>query len=127
MYEPTQDELMFFNQYPDMLPVYLSIMEWLTTEHERVTASVKKTMISLRAKYVFAGVSLPWRRSRGWPERFLQLSVGLSRQRLSPRVKISCEPYPNRWTHHILLESERDFDDEIRDFLEEAYDFSQRK
>ena len=67
------------------------------------------------------------RRKRGWPEHFLMLTLGLPSKKDSPRVAVATEPYPNRWTHHILLEREEQIDSELLCWLREAYEFSLSK
>lgn len=127
MHQLTTDELFFFDSYPDMLSIYKDMMNWLTDRYDDISIKIGKTSISLRNKYVFATVSLPWRKVKGWPDKYLLISVGLSHLRETPRVRLAVEPYPNRWTHHILLETPEDFDDELKNFLDEAYTFARRK
>ena len=40
------------------------------------------------------------------------MTVGLSRPLDSPRAAVSVEPYPGRWTNHILLTREDQVDEE---------------
>lgn len=86
-----------------------------------------RTQISLRNRYVFAAVSLPWRRVKGWPEEYLLVSLGLSYHKESPRVAVATEPSPNRWTHHILLTTANEVDAELLDWAEEACQFAMVK
>ena len=72
-------------------------------------------------------VSLPWRKAKGWPEEYLLVSLGLSCHKESPRVAVATDPYPNRWTHHILLTTTREVDAELLDWAEEAYQFAMVK
>ena len=37
------------------------------------------------------------------------------------------EPYPGRWTNHVLLSREDEIDEELMDWLREAYDFAESK
>lgn len=127
MYNLRADELLFFDSYPDMLPIYEKLMNWLTDQYSDVSVKVGKTSISLRNKYVFATVSLPWRKVKDWPQRYLLLSIGLSYHKNSPKVRYATEPYPNRWTHHILLETIDEFDEDLKIWLDEAYMFSKSK
>lgn len=55
------------------------------------------------------------------------ISLGLSYHKISPRIRYATEPYPNRWTHHILLETVQEFDDELKKWLEEAYEYAKCK
>ncbi len=120
----TQEELLFFNDWPDMLPLYRRIMEGITKEHPGVSARVFKTQISLREKLVFAAVSLPWRKISGWPARYLLVTFLLPEQTPSPRIRQAMEPYPRRWTHHVPVEKMEEIDGELMGWLEEAYRFS---
>ena len=44
-----------------------------------------------------------------------------------PRVDAAVEPYPNRWTHHILVSSIDEIDDELLSWIKETSDFSANK
>lgn len=50
------------------------------------------------------------------------------RRRLdSPRVDAATEPYPNRWTHHLLISDPAEIDDELMGWIREAAAFSDGK
>ena len=53
--------------------------------------------------------------------------MGLHRRLDSPRVAVAVEPYPGRWTHHILLTAAEEADGELMDWLAEARDFAVSK
>ena len=48
------------------------------------------------------------------------MSLGLSYHKESTRVAVATEPYPNRWTHHILLTTHTEGDPELPDWAERA-------
>ncbi len=123
----SDDELLFFEQMPQMLPLYEKLREKLVGIHPDLIARAGKTQISLRNRYVFAAVSLPWRRIKGWPREYLLLSIGLPYRKESPRIVEATEPYPNRWTHHVILTQLSDIDDTLLEWLEEAYQFAMVK
>lgn len=123
----TDDERMFFDPMPQMLPLYETLRERLEERHPDITAKVGKTQISLRNRHVFAAASLPWRKVKGWPAKYLLLSFGLSYHKESPRIAVATEPYPNRWTHHVLLTRMEDLDETLLEWVEEAYQFSMVK
>lgn len=123
----TSDELRFFDSMSQMLPLYQALCHGLDARGLAFTTKVGRTQISLRNRYVFATVSLPWRKVKGWPEEYLLLSLGLSYHKESPRIAIATEPYPNRWTHHILLTHMEEVDDTILDWLQEAWQFAMVK
>lgn len=120
----TDDELLFFDSMPQMLPIYEAFCQGLADRGLAFTAKVSRTQISLRNRYVFAAVSLPWRKVKSWPEEYLLVSLGLSYRKESPRVAVATEPYPNRWTHHILLTTPKEVDAELLDWTEEAYQYA---
>lgn len=120
----TTDETMFFNTMPTMLPLYEALLQKLQAAYPDMERKVSKTQISLRNRHVFAMVSLPWRRVKGWPKEYLLVSFGLSYRKESPRIAAATEPYPNRWTHHVLLQHTYEVDAELLAWLEEAYQFS---
>ena len=121
----TADELLFFDPMPRALPLYEALSEMLVAAFPNVTVRVQKTQITFRERYGFAFVSL--RRMKGCPEVFLILSFGLGRRLDSPRVAAAVEPYPNRWTHHVIVSDISQLDGELLGWLREAHDFAQTK
>ena len=43
------------------------------------------------------------------------VTLGLGRRLDTPRVAVAVEPYPGRWTHHLLLTEESQIDEELLD------------
>ena len=121
----TQQELLFFNAMPDALVLYEALREKILSQLPNTTIQVQKTQIAFRARYLFAFVSL--RRIKGCPKFFLLLSFGLSHRLSSPRIAICSEPYPNRWTHHMIIDSPKQLDAELMGWLSEAWQFAQTK
>lgn len=121
------DEIMFFDKMPQILPLYQILREKLQIAYPDMGVKVTKTQISFRNRYVFAMASLPWRRVSGWPKEYLLVSFGLSHKEESPRIAQSVEAYPNRWTHHVIVEKEEDIDGELMTWIEEAYQFAMAK
>ena len=71
---------------------------WLPVRDTHIR--VLKSQITLENRHGFAFVSLP-RRKVGEPS--VVVSIGLPDRISSPRIWMAVEPYPNRWTHHLLL------------------------
>ena len=89
---------------------------------------VSKTQISFSHKRGFAFVSFnPCRRAKERPEVWMTVSFGLRYQKQSPRIDVATEPYPNRWTHHVMVGSVDEIDDELMAWLIEAAAFSASK
>lgn len=123
----TTDELLFFDRLPRFLPIYETLKALLEARYPEMTVEVSKTQISLRNRYVFAAVSLPERRMKDWPKEYLLITFGLNHPNKSPRIALSVEPYPGRFTHHVIVEREAQLDDELLGWLDEAYSFSMVK
>ena len=121
------DELLFFNPMPQLLPIYEELKTRLEARYPEITLRVTKTQISFRSRYVFAMVSLPYRRKKDWPREYLMISFGLDHRVDSPRIVEAVEAYPNRWTHHVLAVGRKDIDERIMNWLDEAYNFSMIK
>lgn len=127
MYANPADLTSFFASMPEMLPVYRILEDRINETCGDVDVRVQKTQITFSDRFGFAWASLPVRRRRGWPERCLIVTFGLSYRKESPRIAVATEPYPNRWTHHVLAVSPEDIDDELMAWIEESHQFSLTK
>ncbi len=110
-----------------MLPVYETLRNELAQRYPQMKITVGKTQISFRSRYIFAMASLPVRRIRGCPDEFLLVSFGLSHRLEDERILRAVEPYPNRWTHHVVVTGSGEIDSRLMRWLEEAYQFSMTK
>lgn len=91
--------------------------------------AVAKTQISWGNPYKFAFLSIP-RRSMvpgGRAEDCLLLSFGLDHREEHPRIAAVANPYPNRWTHHVVLAEPEDIDETVKNWLENAWLFAKNK
>ena len=118
------DVLDFFQGHPAELAVYEALFRQLDEAFPEGWVKVQKSQISFYDKHLFAAASLPVRRRKGWPERCLLVTFGLSRRGESPRIAMAVEPYPNRWTHHVTAAEADEIDGELMDWLREAHDFA---
>ena len=123
----TTDEIMFWNDYPKMLPIYEALSAILVNRYPDMNVKVSKTQISFYNRHMFAMVSTSKKRKKDWPKEFVMLSIGLPYPLENSRVLVSVEPYPGRWTHHIALTDEAEMDDELLAWLDAAYQFSESK
>lgn len=117
----------FFEGKPVELELYRAFEEKITERFGEVRIKVGKTQISFANRYNFAFVSLPLRKRKGWPEKCILVTFGLGYQKVSERIAIATEAYPNRWTHHVLVQAEEELDEELMGWVEEAYQFSLAK
>lgn len=118
---------LFFEKMPSMLSVYQALRDQLVKRCPELQIKVSKTQISFRNRHIFAMASLPFRRAKGWPECCLIVSFGLCCRLDSPRIVQAVEPYPNRWTHHVLVTQCAEIDAELLAWLDEAYRFAMAK
>lgn len=124
----TSDVLFFFDGKPLELSLYQTLTERMAEVlPDNVSVKVQKTQISFYNRRLFAAASLPVRRKKDWPRDCLVVTVGLAHPLDSPRAAVSVEPYPGRWTNHILITRPEELDMELMEWLCEAHDFAQSK
>lgn len=122
------DILFFFNDHMDALPLYERLEGLILEQIPDAKIKVSKTQISFSNKRGFAFVSFnPCRRAKERPEVWMTVTFGLSYRKDSPRIDVATEPYPNRWTHHIMVGSEEEIDAELMGWICEAAEFSANK
>jgi len=122
------DELFFFDKQPQALPLYSAFRSRLFEELDGINLRVQKTQITLSNRRVFAAVSfLPARRAKDRPDPYITITLGLNRREDSPRIDQATEPYPGRWTHHLVIGSVEEIDDELMSWVREAYTFAESK
>lgn len=123
-----QDLLAFFSQQPQALPLCEAFLQKLQAQHPETHTRVQKTQITFSNRHVFACLSFARVRKKALlPDPYLVLTPGLPAPLASPRAEIKTEPYPGRWTHHILLSAPDDLDPELMGWVAEAYAFAQEK
>lgn len=127
--ESHDDELeRFFARDPLMLPACRVLEGRILAEISAdVLIRVQKTQVTFSDRRVFGCASIPIRRRRGWPRHCLMVTFGLAHRLDAPRVAVATEPYPDRWTHHVLVEHADEIDDELMAWLREAHAFSLSK
>lgn len=121
------DELMFWDEWAGLLPLYEKLRNALVNVYPNMKIKVSKSQISFYNKHMFAMVSPPIRRKKNWPREFMMVSFGLPYQIDMPRIAMSVEAYPNRWTHHIIVETADDIDETLLAWIDDAYCFSESK
>ena len=124
----TLDEMMFFDRHPAALPLYEKLKGVIVTEIPEARIEVRKTQISFFKKHMFAAASFaPVRKAKDRPEPFLTVTFGLRYRVDSPRIDAAAEPYPGRWTHHVMIGSAEEVDAELMGWIREAAAFSALK
>lgn len=123
-----EDSLLFFDKHMDAVPLYEILENRILEEIENVQIKVQKSQISFYNKHLFACVSfMKIRKKRDCPAGYIVVTFGLDHKLESPRIEIATEPYPNRWTHHLLISDTEEIDDELMAWVREAANFSNTK
>ena len=128
MRELDADALMFFDQHMDILPLYQAFEELLFDSFPVVNKRVQKTQITFSNRHVFACVSFARvKRKTELPMRFIVITLGLPAPLDSERVAVKTEPYPGRWTHHFVVSTPEELDEELLSWIKNAYTFADTK
>ena len=124
----TNDVLLFFERLPSALPLYEYFERRVLSEIDDVHIKVQKTQITFSNRHQFACVSfLPVRKAAERPECYIVVTFGLRERLDSPRIDAATEPYPNRFTHHILIADMQEIDEELMAWVKAASVFSAGK
>lgn len=123
-----QNVLYFFDSRPGALPLYELFERKVLSEIGSVEVKVQKTQIAFSNRHNFAFVSfLPVRKKRERPEAYIVVTFGLGYRVDSSRIDVAVEPYPGRWTHHVLISGAEEIDEELLGWVKEAAAFSNGK
>ena len=124
----TIDELLFFDSNRDALALSEVFREAVLAKVPDARIEVKKTQISFFDRRMFAAVSFaPVRKAKDRPKPFLTITFGLSYRKESARIDVATEPYPNRWTHHVMIGTVEEVDEELISWIVEAAEFAKSK
>lgn len=87
----------------------------------RVEVVPRRTQVGFRHLRMFAWVWLPQMWIKKQPSESITLGFGLDHRVSDRRIKQSVEPYPGRFTHHVVILRASDFDAAVRGWVREAY------
>ena len=122
------DTLLFFDDHPDALELYQAFENLLYSAFPNVSKRVQKTQITFSNRHVFACVSFAQvKRKAELPKGYMVVTLGLPAPLDSERVAVKTEPYPNRWTHHIVISRPEELDEELLSWISDAYAFAEAK
>ena len=121
----TLNELLFLDSKQDALVLYETFREAVLVKVPNARIEVKKTQISFFYRRMFAAVSFaPVRKAKDRPKPFLTITFGLAYRKESDRIDVAVEAYPNRWTHHVMIGSVEEVDEELLSWIAEAAEFA---
>ena len=119
------DVLLFFGEHMEALPIYERLEDAILTRIPDVKIKVAKTQITFANRRGFAFVSFnPCRKAKDRPAVWMTISFGLGCRRESPRIDVATEPYPGRWTHHVMVGTPNEIDGELLGWIQEAADYA---
>ena len=122
------DAALFFDPVPGAYAIYRAFADAVLAAYPESQIKVQKTQITFYNPRVFACASLLHaRRKAELPKPWLTVTLGLPYRLESPRAAICTEPYPGRWTTHIVLGSVEEIDSELLRWVDEAYHFAAGK
>ncbi len=121
------DILMLFGKVPGTLQLYEALEARILRQFPDVTIMAKATQVSFYNTHAFAWAWPPFRSRKGWPKVFMFVTFGLDHRLDHPRIAESVEPYPNRWTHHVIVQRTDEIDEELMDWIGQSYRFSLSK
>lgn len=122
------DALFVFEKVPGAYELYKALAEKLRQRLPGMWEKVGRTEVAFYLGHRFGSASLlAVRRKAERPAPYLTVSFGLAYPLDSPRVDAKTEPYPNRWTHHLIVGSAEELDGELLGWLEEAAAFAASK
>ena len=118
----------FFAHAPKALPLFEAVKGAIVDLAPHAQIRVQKSQIAFHDTRSFAYVWLPIRPDiKGRPKNYIVVSFGLDHKISNSRLVDVVEPYPNRRTHHLIIARTTDVDSQFRDWIQEAYAFSERK
>ena len=124
----TQDTLFFFDRHQAVYPLYECFQKKLLAKLPESRIKVQKSQISYYNRHLYACISfLKVKKKAELPDDYFVLTLGLPAPLESNRVAAKTEPYPGRWTTHFVISSPSDLDEELFDWIEQAYQFAQAK
>lgn len=123
-----EDTLLFFAGHSEALGLYEILEQRILSRIANVRIKTAKTQITFANPKGFAFVSfLPVRRAKQRPPVYLTVTFGLGYRKESARIDAATEPYPNRWTHHVMISKPEKVDEELLSWIAEAAAFSAAK
>ena len=124
----TIDEMVFFEAQAGAFELYETLKNKIEEGFPETNIQVKKTQINFKNRHIFACVSFQRVLKKSMlPDPYIVLTLGLPYPLESPRVAVKTEPYPGRWTTHIVLGTASEIDEELMTWISDAYQFADTK
>lgn len=122
------DVLCFFNEHAEALPLYERLESGILARVPGTEIRIAKTQISFFYRRMYACASfLPVRRAKDRPHPWLTVTFSLPEKVEDPRIDVATEPYPRRWTHHVIIGRPEEVDEQLLAWIAEAAAFAATK
>lgn len=120
----TGEELAYLGRETCLVPLYAHLRKNILDLYPKSEIRVHKTMISFRHPMPFCYVSLPTRPlAKEHPDKYLAVSLLLSERVEHPRIAQIAEPYPGRFTHHLMLSQFTEVDPLLLRWIQQSHNF----
>lgn len=121
------EEIAFFLTDEKALSIYLALRKELLAAHPDCQVLVQRSQISFRAPRPFVWVWLPASRGGRQTPGSLYFTFGAPMALSSARMAVVTEPYPGRFTHHVLINCQEEVDAELLGFAALSHAFRNKK
>ena len=116
------ESALFFSAAPLAGRLFDLLEAAVRPRHPSMTVNVQRSQVTFCDPSSFCWCSLPRNRRPG-PETGLMVSFGFDQRIDDPRIFQAVEPYPNRWTHHVLLTAPEAVDEQLLTWLDMSHHF----
>ena len=118
---PEQAVMTFFRERTLELNLYSVFAAAVRERLPQTITRFRRSQITFAGRRGFAAVWIPPFKVRGRPEHYIVVSFAADRRIDHRRIVSVAEPYPHRWTHHVLVSCPEDVDDLLLDWVEQAF------
>lgn len=115
------EAMLFFQKRPQALPIFEAFERKIRQAFPDAAMKVQKTQITFADGLGFAFAWLPPRNTGA----VMGVSFGLSYRNEDARIYVAVEPYPDRWTHHVLVGRVEDIDGQLMAWIAESHAYAQ--
>ena len=127
MLTPEQAAEKFFHSRPLELSLYQAFAAAVRERIPQAITRFRRSQITFAERRGFAAVWMPLFKVGGRGEYYIVVSFAADRRIDHPRIVSVAEPYPHRWTHHVLVTCPEDIDGKLMDWVEQAWRLTNKK
>lgn len=116
----------FFRDHPEEQRLFEAVKERILRKIPQSRILIQKSQIAFQGGgdppgRAYCWIWLPIRKGiKNRPEHYLVLTIPAPERINSARIVEAVEPAPGRWTHHLIIASAMELDEEILEWLIQA-------